>query len=895
MGHLAPVILCAVVATYLASHFLIFCPMLPFKRILPKSSWPVRTHWPVKGAQWPVNRAIIPRNYSSNVEELKLETSTNDADLSAETTGVMDFSKLTEVLMFFDNVYPRWVAKLSFRKYFGLLNFFQSSTEKLEANVCELAESVQLPLPEGTKVMEFVPLKRDGGAFVKFLVPPTSSVKELTNTIEKNIQLNKKLADERWFGPLLLRRHPRAYQVKGTPWIEDLSRFPSLKLKVLFGGEQLTEEELYLLFRRYGMISDIIPPSSTVSYATIVFKTTDACIRAKNCVTGIKLNNDKTTLHLQYIPMQRVNYLADFVLNHQRIAIPIILALLATIAVVIFEPIREQFIEIKIKHKYSWDAQKDHWLVKTFNIPYRTVMSWVNDSRSFLDGSFGGRRLDEMDVPEVGSDMFWTERSEKANQVRLWVCENANTFIIVKGPKGSGKREFIVDHALKINADLGKLVLELDCDPLVKSRSDSTFLKTAAGQLGYFPLFTWTNSISLFVDLGLQGLTGQKSGLSETKETQFKNMLLLTQVAIRRVALADFAAYKCEYETQQRRKLQEHGEDTLETRIAEVKEEDYLQLHPEVKPVIVINNFLRRSDGNDFIYKSFADWAAQLIQSNTAHVVFITLDLGSVQHLTNALPNQVFKTVSLADASPLSAKQYVMNQLQNETRGPTIEKVLEPIGGRMLDLQAFVRRVKSGEALDDALNEMVNQAAEQITTFFLNITTANLLSDIDATWSTAQIWALMRLLAKLETIEFDDLVKSPFFESNYETVATLSALEKNDLVTLHRDKGIVNTISTGRPLYKAAFESLVNDVKVFKLYETHFYKSLISIENARIAKMEDEVAKLGQLNDPKIMRERLEYVFTKINLSTGKVQTYEAKIKEIDKIGSEVKKSFLGF
>lgn len=835
------------------------------------------------------------RSYGSDVEDLKSETGKNDADLSATTTGVMDYLKLTEVLMFYDNVYPRWYAKLTFKRYFGLLKLWNQPVVNLQTRVCQLSESTSDPLPEGTKVEEFVPLKRDGGAFVKFLVPPTSTVKDLTNTIEKNIQKNKEESKLMFKFPWT--EFPRAYQVKGTPWIEDLSRFPSLKLKVLFEGEGLTEEELYLLFRRYGTIVDIVPPSSSTSYASVVFKRTDACIRAKNCVTGIKLNKGKTTLHLQYIPKQRVNYLKDFVVNHQRIAIPVIFALLATIAVLIFEPIREQFIEIKIKHNmYSWENNKDYWLVKIMYIPYRTIMNWISNGRHLLD-DFGvsSKHGAELPVTDMDSDMFWSERSERANQVRLWICENANTFIVVKGPKGSGKREFVVDHALKINNTFSKRVLELDCDPLIKARSDNAFLKATAGQLGYFPLFTWTNSISLFVDLGLQGLTGQKSGLSETKEAQFKNMLLSAQVAIRRVALADYPAFRCEYKQQQQQKLKEHGEDGLDARVMDVKEEDYLQLHPEVKPVIVINNFLRKAEGDEFIFKVLADWAGQLILNNTAHVVFITLDLGSVVHLSNALPNQVFKTVSLADASPQSAKQYVMNQLQDEKISSVLDKSLDPIGGRMLDLQAFVRRVKSGEEPSDALTEMINQAAEQITTFFLNISGKSSGSENDVTWSTPQIWALMRLLAKQDTIEFDDLIQSPLFDANEETIATLSALEKNDLISLNRDKGIVNFITTGRPLYKAAFGTLVKDIKVFKVYETHFYKNLIAMENAKISKLEDEVTKLGQLRDTKFMKERLEFIFSKINASTEKVQTYEAKIKEIVKIGSEPKKGFLGF
>lgn len=836
------------------------------------------------------------RWFLSDVNELKLETGVNDSDESAEVTGVMDYLKLTEALIFFDNVYPRWRAKLWYSRLFGWVAADRAkfSDSQLKERVCNLIHVEGAPLPQGTVPGDFVPLKRDGGAFVKFQVPLTTSVKELTKTIEKNCQENRR-AHERsiwhYFTPWI--NFPRAYHVKGTPWIEDMSRFPSSKLKVIFEGNALTEEELYVLFRRYGAIVDIVPLSGSVSYATVIFKMTDACIRAKNCITGIALNEGKTTLHLQYIPIERVNYITNFIGNHQRIAIPVILAILAAIAVFIFEPIRLQFIQFKIQSLYSWDAHKDNLLVKAFYIPYRMIVSSISDGRHFLDDSLesliGGKR-ESADLEDLEKDFLLSERNEKANQMKLWICENANTFIIVRGPKGSGKREFVFDHTIKMEDTPTKNVLEIDCAALVNARSENLLLKATAGQVGYFPLFTWTNSITQFIDLGLQGLTGQKSGFNETKETQFKNILLLTQVAIRQVALADFSAYKCDLERQQQKKL-DGGDGDF--KYSEIREEEYLQMHPEAKPVVVVSNYAYKSDSpNDFTYAALAEWGAQLIQTNVAHVVFITQDSGSILHLTKALPNQVFKSISLSDASYQASKQFVVKQLRDDKVALNVDKCLAPLGGRMLDLQAFVRRIRSGEDAEHALQEMILQAAEQITTFFLIPGK----QEADATWTTAQIWALMRCLSKSEEIEFIDLVKSPLFALTNATVATLSALEKNDLVRLKREKGIIRSITTGRPLYRAAFENLVNDNRAFKLYETDFYKSLISLENAKISLVEDEISKVSSLHDLRFVKERLDYLSKKLNASTVIVEEYEQKVKEVGKIpATSTKKNFLGF
>ena len=703
---------------------------------------------------------------------------------------------------------------------------------------------------------------------------------------------------------LFWNQFPKCYQVKGTPWIEDLRRYPSPKLKVIFEGDPLTEEELYLLFRRYGLIVDIIPASSSNPTATIIFKYLRSAICAKNCITGISLNSSMTTLHLQYIPIERVNYLMDFIVNHQKITIPAIVALLATLAVLIFDPIRQLFIEQNITHKYSLETYKDNRYVKLVYYPYRRLVQWLNNSYDYIDEKLNKVYEGEGDLESNSEDsgninILWNERFEKIKQLKLWIYENINTFIVVKGPKGSGKEEFVLDHTLNNDDKLKRKVLYIDCDSLVKARSDNALIKTTAHQLGYFPVFTWTNSISQFVDLGVQGLTGQKSGLSESKETQLKNMFLLTTQALRNIALSDYEDYKNDSIKQQKRRTRKNENQTDEKSSLSVedeiiKEEDYLQQHPEAKPIIVINNFQRKSDGNnDLIYKLIAEWTSLLVQSNMSHVIFITHDVGSVQHLTDSLPNQVFKTISLSDASQRSAKQYVWNQLNDPSlmNPDSLDKYIEPLGGRMLDLQAFIRRIKSGESANDALSEMVNQASEQITTFFLNNTVAN---ESDNNWNTAQVWAIMKFLSESDSFEYNELGKISLFKSSNETLATLSALEKHDLISFTREKGVLSRISTGRPLYKAAFKELINDKRVYKLYETDYYNNLISIENTKILKLEDEINKISKLSDVKYLKNRLEYVLSKINAATDVIMKYEEKIKEIGKLNESSPSSFLG-
>lgn len=69
--------------------------------------------------------------------------------------------------------------------------------------------------------------------------------------------------------------------------------------------------------------------------------------------------------------------------------------------------------------------------------------------------------------------------------------ESADTFIVVQGPRGSGKNELVIDMALKDRKD--KLVI--DCKKIQEARGDSATINAMAEQVGYRPVFSWMNSM----------------------------------------------------------------------------------------------------------------------------------------------------------------------------------------------------------------------------------------------------------------------------------------------------------------------------------------------------------------------------------------------------------------
>ncbi|KAK5280604.1 mitochondrial escape protein 2, partial [Cryomyces antarcticus] len=111
-----------------------------------------------------------------------------------------------------------------------------------------------------TTVTEVLPRLKEGGAFVKFTYEAETSAKDVEKQIKAYLKENQ---IKPWWNPL---QRMRANLVRGKPWVEDLYRLPSSRLKVEFlptapGAEaaEMSQEQLFSFFRQYGKLADIVP------------------------------------------------------------------------------------------------------------------------------------------------------------------------------------------------------------------------------------------------------------------------------------------------------------------------------------------------------------------------------------------------------------------------------------------------------------------------------------------------------------------------------------------------------------------------------------------------------------------------------------------------------------
>lgn len=534
-----------------------------------------------------------------------------------------------------------------------------------------------LPQSLNIEVKEVISRYKEGGAFVKYSRNPDVTDEDIRTAV-KNYTAKHPIRP--WFNPL---QTADVDVVRGRPWIEDLYRIPTQSLKVEFlpssaGGTaaELTQEALYTLFRPYGKLLDIQPQPSDSKieprYATLRFNRPRFAIMARNCMHGYLVSEAEgggkagTRFRINYERKIKASMIKDWIFGHPRLVIPAIAALVAAITVIIFDPIRTFFIKMKIK--------------STLQTEENAVFQWIRRQASKANMIYFGRRRSD----PRGLSAIWEDRQNDIIQLEAWLTETTETFVVVHGPRGSGKRELVLDQVLKGK----KHRVTIDCKQIQDARGETAKISHAAAQVGYRPIFSWMNSISSLIDLAAQGMIGTKAGFSETLDAQLSKIWSATAVAMKQVALEG------------RRK---------DDKDANLSDDEFLEAHPEKRPVVVIDNFLY-DGGDSVVLDKLTEWAASLTTANIAHVIFLTTDSSFAKPLSKALPNQVFRTIGLGDCTLEVGRRFVLNHLEyafadgekeskpeNKEAVHGLDECIKTLGGRVTDLEFMAHRIEAGE------------------------------------------------------------------------------------------------------------------------------------------------------------------------------------------------------
>jgi hypothetical protein len=181
------------------------------------------------------------------------------------------------------------------------------------------------------------------------------------------------------------------------------------------------------MFRQFGRIRDIIPASpgskDLPRYAIITFLYMRSATSAKNCLHQTVVTGTK--VHIAYESVHKPWFIWDWLINHPRISIPAAAALFAVVMGTIFDPIRAWSIKNKVTKQWSVENSRAvQWLRRSWNeiVPFR-------------------RHKD-------GKEQVWNV-DENVKRMKDWIGENQESFIVVIGPKGTAKRELVIDGVLQ--------------------------------------------------------------------------------------------------------------------------------------------------------------------------------------------------------------------------------------------------------------------------------------------------------------------------------------------------------------------------------------------------------------------------------------------------------------
>jgi hypothetical protein len=237
-----------------------------------------------------------------------------------------------------------------------------------------------------------------------------------------------------------------------------------------------------------------LPRSATIIYHSIRSATT-----AKYVVHAAPIQTSPTSssiLHILYCDrVSSINYFREFISSHPRVFIPIIIALLTTTSLILFDPIRE----FNIEHKIRGSGAGGSWI------------RWLKRETYARLG---------FDVQRVVDTGIERDRDEARLKIQSWLRDVPDTFVIVSGAKGSGKeKEALIDEALHDRDNV--LIIDLG---RIGQVVEAKLISEVAASLGYWPQFAALSSLNNLIDLASIGLIGQKAGFSSDTATQLKGV-----------------------------------------------------------------------------------------------------------------------------------------------------------------------------------------------------------------------------------------------------------------------------------------------------------------------------------------------------------------------------------
>ncbi|PVU94463.1 hypothetical protein BB561_002524 [Smittium simulii] len=627
-----------------------------------------------------------------------------------------------------------------------------------------------------------------------------------------------------------------AYLVQGTPFKEDLLNYiPSRLLKVSFDGAELAEDHIYRIFRKYGKIVSIRRPDDTKAASNsvyIYYTSPKYAARAFNCIYGTVVNNTRITL--KYQQLMKKNIIVDYFSQHSKFMIPILIATIATLFYSLFEPIRGWFIENKITKTHEKFFEK---LIDYFSSIFLKTSIFYKKSASNSSSEY-----------ETYINGIWNKNVAIEERLKQLLTEHPEGLILVSGLEDIGK-----SNLLSSVLNDKKYSIEIDCEKLSQSADFSSQLKLLAKMVGYRPYFSFSYQMVLLFDKLLTLTTGQPSGFYNSPSSRFSDILDTAAFAIDSFKFKqmekinkklDSSTNSSQHSTTDTNNLLMGKGDSNSVTFANPESESIeSSLYDEI-PVIVISNFMNHSMefSNNLI-----KWAAKIVTSGSAHVIFTSNNKSIYRELQQAIPLKTLNIITLGEASLSDSLSYVFTNLkttgyydkkyQLEDFIVSHNNAVSCIGSSKKDLDYYIHELISGKTSQESLDSVVTRAIIEITK--LSLESNNNQVTNPNSWTRAQFWYFVNSLAKEQVMSYTKTKMTSLFNDNE---AAILDLQSHNLISIEYENG---NISVGKPIYCLAFEKLV-ETKAFSYpLQYYYHKENIAIETSNLNKCESELGEIG--------------------------------------------------
>ncbi|KAI8901312.1 RNA12 protein-domain-containing protein [Globomyces pollinis-pini] len=763
--------------------------------------------------KWPLKYPLRVWRANYSVEG----TNQNPIDPLEVPSGPSEDPDYHKGVIWFDNIFPFKLPLFDPRTFY----FERHAASYVNEKKYEALLPAKFPEGAVFKAINADPNLKEGGLYLEFKYKG-GTVEEAVEAIQNHLENTK---------PVLDFLKVNAYQVKGTPWVEDLvSRKPSPRLHVQFIGPDLTVESLFREFRGFGRIVDIVlQPSSSKDlprFASVHFLRKRSATSARNCIHGEVFGGTK--LLIGYEKVESFWHKAwQWINTNMRISVFLILAFIASFTFIVFDPWRVNSITNRLTGRYSLthvtSTLQRIWtqLRALFNQinPYYVEPEEIPKESQFqsLFNQINPFYVEPTDN-DSGDMSKWSERQEQIHRLSTLLKQTPDNFILISGPRGSGKTQFIEEILSN-----KKFKLKIRCDELV-GKSDFQLLSYLSSQVNFFPTFGFMAQLGGYIDMLITATTGAKGTFTTTNEGEINKILECVTLALEKITF------------QQQKKRQ----DLLKMYEADGIDEDELAIIQSVEyPVVVIDDFLGKENiRGQHVYDILAKWAAQLAEYRICQVVFVSENPSATRALGKVLPTKSVEHFHLADAKPETALEYVKKYL-----GPDYSITSNDIaglGGRMHDLDIFVTKLLAGLKAKDAFDDMVHHAVSSLRKI-------GRLSDFDhadSSWTPIQFWKVVELLSEKPEVSFDELCIHPIFGGN---PVPLHHMERAGIITCSQKHDRPYLIRPGRPLYKAAFELMAGDEKQQWYMRALTAKQLHADYTKKVRALEEELTELTNI------------------------------------------------